>query len=157
MSTVIIMNVSSCRTFFGYYYYLEDARNEKKNYYEDSDYFFTVDLDNAVVDFVIKDDTLIIVEIEKKNGNSISKYQIKTASLYSIEEQIYTFKQIRSYDWTYSTKLALVEYNWCIVSSDFNYENDNISSFEFLYKNELYCLCYQFLDKYYLNRIIQLL
>lgn len=140
---IFVVCLSSCRTFFGYYYSLEEARGEKENYYENSDYIYTICLDTAIVDFIIKEDTLNIVEIEKRKAEYNPEYQIKTSSLFSLEEQIYIFKELQSYNWTYSTKFSLANYSWCIVSSDFNYNNDNVPSFEFQYDGELYCLCYQ--------------
>ena len=138
---VCCVSLSSCKTFFGYYYSLDDARNESK-FYTDSDYLFTKELEESVIDFIVKDHVLHIVEIKVDNEKNSQKFRIKHSSSFSIEESIYEFEQSEAYNWTSSTKLSLNMYEWCIVTDEFNSNNDNYSSFEFMYNDTLYCICY---------------
>lgn len=133
--------LSSCVTFDGYYYDLEKARSQKKCY-QNSDYLFTKELDKTIIDFVIKEHVLHIVEIKVKNEKGNNKYQVKHSSSYAIEEAILKFDQINDYHWTMMSNLSLNTFSWCVVSKDFNCNNDNFASFEFLYKDISYCLCY---------------
>lgn len=142
ISILLVFLLNSCRTFDGYHYNLDDVRNEIKCY-ENTDYLFTVELDEVIIDFVINEHILHIVEIDCKDLNSKLKYQIKNDSSFSIEENIYIFNQTLKYDWTNSSKLSLKEYSWCIVSEEFNRNKDNLTSFRFVYGGIPYCLCYQ--------------
>ena len=134
--------LSSCKTFDGYYYDLEKARSQKK-FYQNSDYLFTKDFDESIVDFVIKEHVLHIVEIKVYNTEENTKYQVKHSSSYALEEAIYKFEQSNDYNWITTSNLSLNTISWCIVSKDFNCKNDNSSSFEFAYKDISYCLCYK--------------
>ena len=71
--------LSSCMTFDGYYYDLEKARSQKK-FYQNLDYLFTKDLDETIIDFVIKEHVLHIVEIKVYNEKENTKYQVKHSS-----------------------------------------------------------------------------
>ncbi len=133
--------LSSCMTFDGYYYDLEKARSQKK-FYQNLDYLFTKDLDETIIDFVIKEHVLHIVEIKVYNEKENTKYQVKHSSSYALEEAIYRFEQFDDYNWITTSNLSLSTFSWCIVSKDFNCNNDNFSSFEFAYKDISYCLCY---------------
>ena len=110
--------LSACSTFDGYYFDLEDARNEKKHY-EDSDYVFTVESDDAIIDFIIKGQIIYIVVIDCKEQDNKPKYQVKTVSSFSIEEKVHLFDESNDYEWTSSSKLSIKEYSWCIVSEEF--------------------------------------
>lgn len=133
--------LNSCKTFDGYYYDLEEARSQKK-FYQNSDYLFTKDLDETIVDFVVKEHVLHIVEIEFCTEKENTKYRVKHSSSYALEEAIYRFEQFNDYHWIKTSNLSLNTFSWCIVSKDFNSKNDNFSSFEFAYKDISYCLCY---------------
>ena len=133
--------LSSCRTFDGYYYDLEKVRSEKE-FYSNSNYLFSKDLGDTIVDFVIEENKLHIVEIKVKNEKTNAKYQVKHCSSYAIEEAIGRFEQLNDYNWITTSKLSLNTFSWCIVSKDFNCDNDTFSSFEFVYTDTVYCLCY---------------
>ena len=133
--------LSSCKTFDGYYYNLEKARSEKK-FYQDSDYIFTKNLDESIIDFVIKEHVLHIVEFKVNDEKGNTKYKVRHSSSYAIEEAIYRFEEFNDYNWVTTSKLSINTFSWCIVSKDFNANNDKLSSFEFTYNDILYCLCY---------------
>ena len=138
---LICVSLSCCTTFDGYYYDLEEARSEK-SFYENSDYLFTKDLENTIIDFVVKEHVLYIVEIDSKDLTATTKYRVKHSSSFSIEENIYMFEQSNEHNWKSSSKLSLKEYSWCIVSKEFNDDYNDYPSFEFKYEGESYCLCY---------------
>lgn len=140
---LLCLSLTCCRTFDGYYYSLEEARSEK-NSYESADYVFTKDLDDLIIDFVIKEHILQIIEIDSKDLETTPKYKVQHISSFSLEENIYVFEQSKEYNWENSTKLSPKEYSWCIVSKEFNSNCDDYPSFEFEYEGEAYCLCYTF-------------
>ncbi len=133
--------LSSCKTFDGYYYDLEKARNEKK-FYDNLDYLFTQDSQDVIIDFIVEDDTLHIVQIETKDYKTNAKYRVKHTSSYAIKEAIYKFDQSNDYNWITTSNLSPKKVSWCIVSKDFNSINNNYTCFEFVYEGKPYSLCY---------------
>lgn len=96
----------------------------------------------TVVDFVIKEHVLHIVEINVDDENGNTKYRVYHTSSYAIEEAIYKFEQTNDYNWKTNSKFSIGDFSWCIVSENFNLNNDKISSFEFVYNDISYSLCY---------------
>lgn len=150
----LLFMLSSCITSDCYYSNLDDARNEKEQY-KDYDYLFTVETEDAIIDFIIQDNILYIVGIDVIYQNNSPKYYAKEVSSRFIDDYIYEFNQKNKYNWNYSSKLTIKEYRWCIVSEYFNNSNDNLVSFDFYYNNELYSLCYDLIDDAdYYNQIV---
>lgn len=139
----VILLLSSCSTFDGYYYSLEDARTEDQyaKYYDSKNLIFSKNLEEGIIDFIIDDDTLHIVCIVKKAEADVEMYQIKTVASFILDEQIKTFNDNEQYNFHDSTKLAALQYSWCVVTKQYNESNDNFDSFEFEYNNQLYHLC----------------
>lgn len=135
-----LVTLCSCQTIGSYYKNIDDAR-EEKSFYKDADYLFSEDLDEAVIDFVIKDDVLHIVYIDIDNSIGGKMYRTKQCSSFSLEEALYTFNLYNEYDWTTTSNLSSFPISWCIVSKNFN-PDDNLSFFEFTYENKSYHLCY---------------
>ena len=133
---------SSCKTFNGYYYDISDARSAEK-FYTDSCYVFTKESEEVIVDFILKKDTIHVVEIEIINQEKSPKYKVKHSASFYMEEAVSQFEQSQTYNWRKSSKLSLKEFEWCIVSKEFDLENNKSSSFEFTYKDNSYCLCYR--------------
>ena len=138
---LFLVSLTACGTIDGYYYNVDDARKENKAYKE-ADYIFTEEAEDVITDFVLKDHILYIIEIDCQKAINKVKYSIRAEHRYAIEEHIYVFNKEPKYNWTNSTKLSLKEYNWCIVSEEFNKNNDKLPSFNFIYDNESYDLCY---------------
>ena len=64
---IIILN--ACSTFDGYYYDLNKVREESK-IYKNSDFTFTKETNNLIIDSVIKDNALYIIEIVIKDTDA---------------------------------------------------------------------------------------
>lgn len=139
----IALLLSSCSTFDGYYYSLEDARTKDQyaKYYDNENLIFSKSLDNGIIDFIIDDDSLHIMCIVKKSKADKELFQIKTAASFMLNEQIQDFKDNEQYKFHDSTRLAALQYSWCIVTKQYNENNDNLDSFEFEHNNQLYHLC----------------
>lgn len=138
---IIILN--ACSTFNGYYYDLNKVREESK-IYKNSDFTFTKETNNLIIDSVIKDNALYIIEIVIKNTDNKLKYKIKHTSSFSIEESIAQFSKSPEYIWNKSSELSPAEYSWCIVSKDFNDKHNCYLSYEFIYASNTYNLIYRF-------------
>lgn len=134
---------TGCKSFDGYYSDLDKARGESE-IYDGCNYLFTKELDDAVVDFIIKDETFNIIEIDIKNAGVNPSYRIKLTSSFILDESIYRFEESNEYNWHNSTKLSQIKYEWCIVTKSFNDVKDALPCFEFKYKGSLYCLCCRF-------------
>ena len=141
LNLAVLFTLLSCpgRTLDGYYYNLEDARSAKA-FYNDADSVFTNDIDGGMVDFVIKNQQFHIVEIDMRGTEENTKYRIKATRSLEIEEEISRFNQAKDYHWT---ETRLIPSQWCIVSKEFNDENRQFPSFDFVFQNESYSLCYQ--------------
>ena len=131
--------LSSCKTFDGYCFSLDDARKHERAY-NDYDYLFTKTTDEVVIDFIIKNNTLHIVDISVKNRFSRSIYRVYSITSFSIEEAIACFNRKGGYDWSNISNLSLCPVSWCIVPESFN--NNTFPAFVFTYKGKAYCLCY---------------
>ena len=138
---VISVCLCSCKTFNGYYDKIDEARNDY-DCYSESDYLFSKELDDVVIDFVIKNNVVHINEIEKK-ATSKTTFKIKHTASYLVSESIDLFEQNQQYNWTNSSKISIVDFKWCITTLKYNEENQKYNSFEFNYNDEKYCLCYQ--------------
>lgn len=138
-----ILLLSSCRTFSGFYYSLDDARNERQyvKYYSSENLIFSKELSNGVIDFIVDDDSLHIVCIVKTTEADVEQFQIKTVTSFILDEHVQEFKNEEQYNFHDSTKLAALDYSWCIVTKQYNENNNNFDSFEFEYNNQLYHLC----------------
>lgn len=137
----LIVFLSSCKTFDGYYYSLDDARNEIYAY-SGYNYIFTEYLGETIVDFLINDNTLYIVEISVKGNKSNPKFKISSTTSFSVEEAVKQFILDNNYHWESTSNLVRHPLSWCIVTESFNRSNNNYSSYVFMYKDESYCLCY---------------
>lgn len=138
---LITVLFSSCKTFNGYYSNIDEVRNSN-SCYSQSDYLFTKELDDVIIDFVIKNNTIYINEIEKK-ATSKTTFKIKHTASYLVSESIDLFEQNQQYNWTNSSKISIVDFKWCITTLKYNEENQKYNSFEFNYNDAKYCLCYQ--------------
>lgn len=135
--------LSSCSAFYGYYYSVEDARTESQyeKYYGSNNLIFSKNVEEGVIDFIVDDDSLHIVCIVKKAELGNEVYKIKTVTSFILDEQIRKFTNNEQYDFHNSSKLAALQYSWCIVTKQYNEGNDNLDSFEFEHNNQLYHLC----------------
>lgn len=138
---VLCLTTASCKTIDGYHYDLDDARSESK-LYNDYDYIFTKEQENAVIDFIIKGDELHIVQLKAVKRFSKPRYRVRDTSSYIIQQSISRCENADDYYWTNSTKLTVVNFDWCIVTKDFNITHSNYPSFEFQYGGVEYNLCY---------------
>ncbi len=138
---VLCLTTASCKTIDGYHYDLDDARSESK-LYNNYDYIFTKEQENAVIDFIIKGDELHIVQLKAVKRFSKPRYRVRDTSSYIIQQSISRCENADDYYWTNSTKLTVVNFDWCIVTKDFNITHSNYPSFEFQYGGVEYSLCY---------------
>lgn len=139
---VISLIFSGCATTFdGYYYDLEKARSSENDIYSQYNQLFTVEYSGGMIDFVIKDDSLHIVQILTRNDNT--QFCVKSHITYRVSECLSGSKSKNQYDWLYSTALESQQYRWCIVEKSFNEQNLNIKAFEFAYQDTLLHLCYE--------------
>lgn len=138
---VLCLTTVSCKTIDGYHYDLDDARSESK-LYNNYDYIFTKEQENAVIDFIIKGDELHIVQLKAVKRFSKPRYRVRDTSSYIIQQSISRCENADDYYWTNSTKLTVVNFDWCIVTKDFNITHSNYPSFEFQYGGVEYNLCY---------------
>ena len=138
---ILCLTTVSCKTIDGYHYDLDDARSESK-LYNDYDYIFTKEQENAVIDFIIKGDELHIVQLKAVKRFSKPRYRVRDTSSYIIQQSISRCKKADDYYWTNSTKLTVVNFDWCIVTKNFNITHSNYPSFEFQYGGVEYSLCY---------------
>lgn len=68
------LSLCSCKTTIdGYYFSLEDARNED-SLYQDADHLFSVDAGDYIIDFVVKDDVFAVAKIAQRKE---SQYTLK--------------------------------------------------------------------------------
>ncbi|MBQ7968440.1 MAG: hypothetical protein IJ292_01275 [Clostridia bacterium] len=144
MLIVCVFVFSSCQTIDGYYYSLEKARNEK-GLYKDADYVFSEHLDDAVIDFIIKENALHIVQIGVKGRGDTSKYRVRYTSSYLLDQAISEYNNAGDYVWSETSKLSLKKISWCVVSKEFN-KNNNLCAFDFIYNETSYLLCYDIVD-----------
>ncbi len=139
----MMLVLSSCSTFSGYYDRLEDARKESPyaKHYNSENLIFSKELSDGVIDFIIDDDSLHIVCIAKQMEAGKDLFQIKSVASFSIDEQIQAFQENEQYHFHDATELAALPYSWCIVTKQYNESNQQIDSFEFEHDNQLYHLC----------------
>ena len=112
------------------------------NLWDNYDYIFTKEQENAVIDFIIKGDELHIVQLKAVKRFSKPRYRVRDTSSYIIQQSISRCENADDYYWTNSTKLTVVNFDWCIVTKDFNITHSNYPSFEFQYGGVEYNLCY---------------
>lgn len=143
---VISIIFSGCATTFdGYYYDLEKARFSENDIYNQYDQLFTIEYAGGMIDCVVQDDSLHIVQILTRNGNT--QFYVKTRTTYRISECLSGSKSKNQYDWLHSTALEPQQFHWCLVEKSYNEQNLNIEAFEFSYQDTLVHLCYEMITE----------
>lgn len=139
---VIFCFLNTVISFNGYYQDADTARLAEELYLGDKQ-IFSIKLEDEILDFVIKDELLYIVKIDCKESRWNTRYRVRSKETRPIDSIIDSFMQEKSYNWKTLTKFMTKEQiKWCIVSDNFNLQNDQFHAFEFEYKNNTYHLCY---------------
>ena len=136
--TLIICLCACNKTFDGYYYNLEDARNEEQKYYEQYDYLFTAEEEGIIIDFIIDGDQLHIVKIEITERNSNRLYWARSIST----SFIHNSEKNTEYEWN-TTSNFVKQVEWLIVSKEFNESHNNYQGFNIVYNDKQCVLCYR--------------
>jgi hypothetical protein len=136
--TLIICLCACNKTFDGYCYNLEDARNEEQKYYEQYDYLFTAEEEGIIIDFIIDGDQLHIVKIEITERDSNRLYWARSIST----SFIHNSEKNTEYEWN-TTSNFVKQVEWLIVSKEFNQSHNNYQGFNFVYNDKQCVLCYR--------------
>lgn len=138
---VLLISLSSCVTFDGYYYNADDARKAEK-IYSQYDEIFTVEYEDRIVDFIINDNKIHISKILCRGSEEQKQFKVKSTSTYSIEEIISVFNSRNDYNWV-GTSNIFYKADFCIVTKEFNTSNNDFEHFDFTYNGTDYHLCYK--------------
>ena len=140
--TLIICLCACNKTFDGYYYNLEDARNEEQKYYEQYDYLFTAEEEGIVVDFIIDGEQINIISFRTREHTDNTQYRLTHIHSTVLSYNINSFKDENQYVWE---KEGLWEnlLEWSIVTEAFNKSHDNYKGFRFSYNENEFYLCYR--------------
>ena len=134
-----MFNFFACsRTIDGYFYELDDARNEEQKYYEQYDYLFTAEEEGIIIDFIIDGDQLhiVIIEITERDSNRLYwARSISTSFIHNSEKNT-------EYEWN-TTSNFVKQVEWLIVSKEFNESHNNYQGFNFVYNDKQCVLCYR--------------
>ena len=134
-----MFNFFACsRTIDGYFYELDDARNEEQKYYEQYDYLFTAEEEGIIIDFIIDGDQLHIVKIEITERDSNRLYWARSIST----SFIHNSEKNTEYEWN-TTSNFVKQVEWLIVSKEFNESHNNYQGFNFVYNDKQCVLCYR--------------
>lgn len=140
--TLIICFCSCNKTFDGYYYNLEDARNEEQKYYEQYDYLFTAEEEDILVDFIIDGEQINIISFRTRERNDKIQYRLTDIHSTILSYNINSFKDENQYVWE---KEGLWEnlLEWSVVTEEFNKSHNNYKGFSFSYNENEFFLCYR--------------
>lgn len=136
----LIVLVSCNRTMDDYYYDLEEAR-KAESCYDVSDYLFTIQMNDKVVDFIVNDETLCVVKIDCRERLK-KQYNVKSVGVYSLEDALHYSKVHESPHWV-KTGNFQVPIEWSFITEEIFSLNPTSSSFEVAYNGEIHYLCYR--------------
>ena len=139
--TALLILLSSCVTFDGYYYNVDDARAAEK-IYSRYDEIFTVEHEDRIVDFIINENKIHISKILCRGSEGEKQFKVNSTSTYSIEEIISVFNSRNDYNWS-NTSNFFYKVDFCIVTKGFNDSNNDLEHFNFTYNDTDYHLCYK--------------
>ena len=128
----ITLVVSACtKTFDGYSYNIDDARNNEPSFYEEYDYFFITESNGYYIDFLICGEQLRIVKFDTKEQNKTTLYRINSKATFLIDEALLDNTWAKTGAFPFQVK-------WRIIEKD----SEVTEGFEFVYNNRTYMLQY---------------
>lgn len=126
-------------TFNGYSKSIEEAREREQSYYDNCDYYFTVEEDDFIVDFLINEENFSIIKTDIRERNNKHYYKIKTMTIHETQQNLPSYYIYSDNMWTQSGKhVAKVE--WVILPER---ECKTEEGFAFSYDGKDYRLLYR--------------
>ena len=146
-----IINIFAPKTSSAYYYDITVAREAENDFYKDGYIIHTENLEDKIIDFVIKKDVLYVVTYKYKQTLIYDRYRFSSLKILEqlsgfIAQNIDNLKMNSTIKWKIASDPKLFSdtiqntTQWSIVDKPFVSDDKNISAYEFEYNGGTYVL-----------------